>query len=317
MDSRQLRYFATIYQKGSLAQAAGELNVAASALSHHLSNLEAELGTKLFVRQPRGLAPTAAGVRLNEHACSILQALQAAGDDIRGATREIAGEVSVGMAHSAVKAIGLNLIKTVLEDHPKLKLSISESLSGSTLLHLLTTEIGLAVVYNPPQNNALRLQPILEERVVCIGRHELIGDTDAPITFDELLDLPIILLRQGLSTRALMNDLNLLKKLEARARLNLNSVTAIAASLCAGLGCTVGTPLFMREHLQTERLHARPLIEPELSRTLYMCELADRPATFAQEWVRSLILQLTYAAIDKGTWEAVPVELPPEIRTVT
>ncbi|MFW8596466.1 LysR family transcriptional regulator, partial [Cribrihabitans neustonicus] len=223
MDSRQLRYFAAIYEQGSLAQAAGHLNVAASALSHHLANLEAELGAQLFLRRPRGLSPTAAGARLYEHARAILRALDAAGDDIRGESQEVAGEVSVGMAHSAVKAIGLPLIETVLRDFPRLKLSLSESLSGSTLMHLMTSEVDVAVVYNPPQDKALRLQPVLEERMLCVGRPELIGDTDAPISFEELLELPIILLRQGLSARALMDDLNLLKKLESRARLNLNS----------------------------------------------------------------------------------------------
>lgn len=308
MDSRQLRYFAAIYEQGSLAQAAGHLNVAASALSHHLANLEAELGTRLFLRHPRGVSPTAAGIRLHEHARAILRALQAAGDDIRGEAREVAGEVSVGMSHSAVKAIGLTLIETVLRDYPKLRLSLSESLSGSTLTHMMATEIDLAIVYNPPQDNALRLQPVLEERMLCVGRRDVIGDTDAPITFDELLELPVILLRQGLSARALMDDQNLLKKLAAHARLQLNSVNAIAGSLSAGLGCTIGTALFMREQLQTGDLHSRPLINPELRRTLYICESADRPATFAQERVRSLILQMIYAAISDGTWEAEPAK---------
>ncbi|MFW8637393.1 LysR family transcriptional regulator [Cribrihabitans pelagius] len=56
MESRQLRYFAAIYEHGSLAQAAGHLNAAASALNHHLANLEAELGAQLFLRRPRGLS---------------------------------------------------------------------------------------------------------------------------------------------------------------------------------------------------------------------------------------------------------------------
>ncbi|MFW8637394.1 LysR substrate-binding domain-containing protein [Cribrihabitans pelagius] len=85
-------------------------------------------------------------------------------------------------------------------------MSLSQSLSGSTLMHLMASEVDLAVVYNPPQNKALRLQPVLEERMVCLGCRAVIGDADAPITFDEVLELPIILLRQGLSARALMTD---------------------------------------------------------------------------------------------------------------
>ncbi len=55
------------------------------------------------------------------------------------------------MAYSAVKAIGVRLMQRVLADFPKLKISLSESHSGSTLLQLLASEVDLAMVYNPPQ----------------------------------------------------------------------------------------------------------------------------------------------------------------------
>lgn len=304
MDSRQLRYFAAVYEASSVSRAAETLNIAASALSHHLTNLEAELGTSLFVRKPRGMQPTAAGERLYEHARGILRAINAAQEDIRDEGREVSGEVSVGMSYSAVKAIGVDLMKAVLTDYPKLKLSISESLSGSTLVHLMSSEVDLAVVYNPPNDPKLRNQPILEEEMLCIGKPEIIGETDEAITFEEMLDLPLILLRQGLSARALLDDASLLKRLEAKARLQLNSVQAISGCLSEGLGCIVGTDLFMRELLEVGTLHSRPISEPQLTRTLYICEQADRPATFAQEAVRRLIISLIYAAINSGLWEA-------------
>ena len=78
MDSRQLRYFAAIFEHRTLSNAAENLRVAASALSHHLANLEAELGVTLFDRKPRGMEPTAAGHRLHEHAKAILKAMAAA-----------------------------------------------------------------------------------------------------------------------------------------------------------------------------------------------------------------------------------------------
>ena len=179
MDSRQLRYFAAIHEEGSLARAAERERVAVSALSRHLANLEAELGSRLFDREPRGVRPTGAGQRLYEHARAILRAMAAAEADIRNDGREVAGDVSVGMAYSAVKAIGVTLMQRVLADYPKLKLSLSESLSGSTLLQLLASEVDLAMVYNPPQEPRLHAQPVLEERMVLVGRVERSGLTAA------------------------------------------------------------------------------------------------------------------------------------------
>ena len=88
MDSRQLRYFAAIFEHRTLSNAAENLRVAASALSHHLANLEAELGVTLFDRKPRGMEPTAAGHRLHEHAKAILKAMAAAEADVREAGGE-------------------------------------------------------------------------------------------------------------------------------------------------------------------------------------------------------------------------------------
>lgn len=304
MDSRQLRYFSSIYEEGALARAAERERVAVSALSRHLSNLETELGTELFERKPRGVKPTAAGERLYEHARAILRAMSAAEADLRDEGRDVAGEVSVGMAYSAVKAIGVPLLRRVLEDYPRLRLSLSESLSGSTLLHLLSSEVDLALVYNPPADPRLRAQPVLEERMVLVGRADLVGNTEQSIRFADLLNLPLIILRQGLSARALIDDSALLKQLETRARLQMNSVSAIAGSLLEGIGCAIGTRLFMKEHIESGALVARPIIDPELSRTLYMCEIAERPATFAREAVRHLCIRLSLDAVSAGTWEA-------------
>jgi LysR family nitrogen assimilation transcriptional regulator len=74
MDSRQLRYFIAVYEQRNLSRAADQANVAQSALSHHIANLEAEFTTALFERKPRGMEPTAAGERLYEHARIILRA---------------------------------------------------------------------------------------------------------------------------------------------------------------------------------------------------------------------------------------------------
>ncbi len=303
MDSRQLRYFAAIQEEGSLARAAEREHVAISALSRHLANLEAELGTLLYVREPRGMRPTAAGLRLYEHARNILRAMSAAETDLRDEGREVAGEVAVGMAYSAVKAIGVTLMQRVLADYPMVRLSLSESLSGSTLLHLLSSEVDLALVYNPPPDPRLRTQAVLQEDMVLLGRPDIIGGT-GPISFDEVLELPLIILRQGLSARALLDNATMRKRLEQRARLQMNSVSATAGSLLAGIGCAIGTSLFMQEHLEAGTLVSRPIVEPELVRTLYICEMSDRPATFALETIRQLCINLTLDAVATNRWDA-------------
>lgn len=304
MDTRQLNHFVAIYENGTLSGAAAAQRLATSAISHHLSNLEQDLGTKLFSRKARGLEPTAAGHRLKDHATLILKAMADAETDVREAGGAIAGEVSIGMAYSVIKAIGVEFVERVLTDFPQVKLSLTESLSGATLMNLMATDIDLALVFNPPNDPRLKSVPVLEEQLVCVGTPQLLGLKKGAICLDDVLELPLILLRQGASSRAIVDDTALLKKLETRARLQMNSVQAIAGSLLRGLGCAVGTELFMREHIESGALVYRPIVSPELSRKLYLCELAGRPPRFALEAMSKLVMELVRNNVEHGHWKA-------------
>jgi LysR family nitrogen assimilation transcriptional regulator len=304
MDSRQLRYFIAVYEQRNLSRASSQTSVAQSALSHHISNLEAEFATPLFERKPRGMEPTAAGERLYEHARIILRAMAEAEREIKQGSGAIAGEISIGMANSGVKAIGVPLMRAVLSRYPDLKLSLTESLSGATLMHLMASEVDLALVYNPPLEKDLVAEPVLEERMYCVGTAKLIGASKAPMTFDELTSLPLILLRYGLSSRALLDDPVLLKRLEAKAILHLNSISGTTGALLAGLGCAIATKLFAKEQLADRRLVAREVVDPKLTRTLYLCRLRNRPPTYVMEEMRRLMLALIAEQVGVGAWEA-------------
>lgn len=65
MELRQLRYFLSVLEYGSLGRAAVELGVGASALSQQLSKLESEVSTRLLTRSSTGVSPTAAGLASN------------------------------------------------------------------------------------------------------------------------------------------------------------------------------------------------------------------------------------------------------------
>jgi LysR family nitrogen assimilation transcriptional regulator len=303
MDSRQLRYFIAVYEQRNLSRAADQASVAQSALSHHISNLEAEFATPLFERKPRGMEPTAAGERLYEHARIILRAMAAAEREIKQGGNVIAGDISIGMANSGVKAIGVPLMRAVLAKYPDLKMSLTESLSGTTPLHLMASEVDLALVYNPPSEKDLIAEPVLEEQMFCVGTADVIGKSKAPITFEALTRLPLMLLRHGLSSR-LLDDPVLLKRLEANAILHLNSISGTTGALLAGLGCAIATKLFAREQLEAASLIAREVVEPTLTRTLYLCRLRNRPMTYAMEEMRRLMLSLIADQVGRGAWEA-------------
>ncbi|WP_299343036.1 LysR family transcriptional regulator [uncultured Pseudoxanthomonas sp.] len=72
-----LRAFEAAARLGSVSRAAAELHVTHGAVSRHVRTLEEALGRPLFVRDGRGLALTADGLRLRDLAGDAFSSLQA------------------------------------------------------------------------------------------------------------------------------------------------------------------------------------------------------------------------------------------------
>src|SRR5438128_2405748 len=78
MDIRELRYFAAVVQERNLTAAARRCFISQPSISAAISALEAELGTTLFIRHKKGVAPTDAADRLYAFARRIIDDADAA-----------------------------------------------------------------------------------------------------------------------------------------------------------------------------------------------------------------------------------------------
>ena len=76
LETRHLRLVVAIADYGSLTRAGHQLHLTQSALSHQLSDLESQLGVKLFERLGKRMEPTLAAERLIARARIALQQLR-------------------------------------------------------------------------------------------------------------------------------------------------------------------------------------------------------------------------------------------------
>ncbi|WP_306132996.1 LysR family transcriptional regulator [Roseivivax marinus] len=309
MDTRQLRYFVAVCEFRNLSHAADHCNAAASALSHHISNLEAELETELFLRKPRGMEPTAAGLKLLTHAQYILSAFETAASDIRHGQAEVSGNIAIGMPFSVIKVIGGALMRRVIEDLPRVRLLIREGLSGVTYSSLRTGEIEAALIFNPPPDSQTLRTPLIEEELFCIGDPRIIGNSTDPIRLEDMADLPVALLQTGSLSRALIDRPAELAKLEGQARIQLASIAGTLSALKEGLACTLAPKVLVSNELASGELIARPVTDPRPVRTLHLVTALDARPTFLSEAISGLVADLVYEAARTGAWEgARPTE---------
>lgn len=303
MDTRQLRYFVAICEFRNLSHAADHCNTAASALSHHMASLEAELETKLFSRKPRGMEPTAAGLKLLAHAQQILSAFETAESEIRHGQAEISGHIAIGMPFSVIKVIGGALMRRVMEDYPRVRLLIREGLSGVTYDALRKGEVEAALIFNPPADSQTQRTPLLEEELFCIGHPDIVGDAHRPIRLEEMAELPLALLQTGALLRALIDRPAELARLEARARIRLASIAGTLCALEEGLACTLLPRVMVAAELASGQLVARAVTDPRPLRTLHLVSPLDTKPTFLRETVTALIVDLVRGAVRAGRWE--------------
>src|ERR1700720_3326246 len=78
MEIRELRYFAAVYSERNLTAAARHCFISQPSISAAIANLEAELGTTLFIRHKKGVAPTASAEQFHAVARRIIDEADAA-----------------------------------------------------------------------------------------------------------------------------------------------------------------------------------------------------------------------------------------------
>ena len=96
MEIRDLEYFLACCTAGSFTAAARQAHIVQSAMSSAIARLEHELGVSLFDRSVTPVTVTEHGAALQAGAQRILEAVQAARDEVEAVSGRIRGTVILG-----------------------------------------------------------------------------------------------------------------------------------------------------------------------------------------------------------------------------
>ena len=308
MDIRQLKYILVIANCGSFSQAARKLNVVQSALSHNIAQLEDELDTQLFERHPRGVKLTKTGEMLCGYATQVLDIVTEAKNEISGVKSDQKEYVWVGLNHTITKQLMPSLVKRLSDEFPNIKLGIEENLSAVLIDYLIESKLDIALVYNPIEDESFNTIPLFKEKVCCVGNADFLGNTSEPIKLSELLKLPMILPGQGENLMGVISDSNLRKKLSSACVMEVNSLSALLSVLNEGFGCTALSASTISNYSGTGELVARPITEPDISRTLNIVYLKHTKNDALLEKLSRLIKAHVYESVAVNNGDIVLIE---------
>lgn len=197
MDLRQLRYFKTVIEEGTITGAARKLHISQPPLSSQMHLLEKELGTSLFERGARQVVPTEAGSRLYRYAVEMLDLEEAAREEISTLKTGHQGILRLGMVSSGGDGNFYKLLKIYKKQYPHIQIKVYEGNSYELLEQLRKGKLDASLLRSPFSLYGLDLVSLGE---TCMGAGFLAeefpqcGGKD--ICLKDLIHVPVILYRR-------------------------------------------------------------------------------------------------------------------------
>lgn len=277
MRSRQLECFVCICETGSITRAAAKLNIAQPALGVQLRALEQEFGARLVTRNSAGTVPTAAGALFLDEARKILARLA----ELKRRLREIEDRqplaVRVGMPASLTGHLTGRLLARVRDAIPTLHLSIVEGPSNQIVEQVQSGRLDVAVAFEARAAGDLWIEPILNESLCLIvasgSRHARVKSIDLAALRGIDLTMP----GEGDVVRRILKDTMRAHGMQPRIVYPVTSMPAMIDIVLEGLACAVLPAGAVAREMAEGKLIARPIVRPDLKRTLSLVRSAEAP----------------------------------------
>jgi DNA-binding transcriptional LysR family regulator len=137
MDLRHARTFVTVAELGTVSKAAVHLHIAQPALSRQISNLEQELGLKLFHRVGRRLVLSGEGEQFLGHCRGLLNYASAVGEQMQQLRRGDTGVLKVAASPQFIEGVMSDFLRRYAQRYPKVQVKLTEAIVWSDTLGML------------------------------------------------------------------------------------------------------------------------------------------------------------------------------------
>ena len=227
------RVFKEVAEAGNITAAAQTLFISQSAVSQSIKQLEAELQTRLFARNSRGVTLTADGRMLYEYVRSAMGLLET-GEEKLSQSRDLQmGHLTIGASDTVTSQFLLPYLDRFHRQYPAIHIQIISGRSHKVLGLLQSGKVDIAFASTPQEAASLETFPCLTTHSIFVAGAEYPCDFDHVYSLEEIAQFPLILLERKASSRLflekyfLQNGLHLHPEIELGARSLLVDLAAI------------------------------------------------------------------------------------------
>lgn len=183
LDGRALALLIAVYEKGSVTKAAPRLGLSPSAVSHALDRLRHILGDALFVREGRGISPTAHMTEIVDRARELLAGMEQLSRRTDFDPASVEGEFVIAANDYQRDLLLPETFRTLRRETPGLDLRVIYS--GFENVDLLRNRrCDLMLSPDPPDGTEFMQRPILKDHFACFFDPAM---TTAPASLDDYM----------------------------------------------------------------------------------------------------------------------------------
>ncbi len=302
MELKQLKYFVSIIESGSLGKASQKLDVGTSALSQQIAKLEDELSTRLLQRTSTGVTPTPSGLAFFKQAQLVLRHAQYAVEAAHSS--RLTGHVSVGFSPSIASVLGIPFMQLMSERYPDIKIHLVESLSGNLTNLVNSRQLDIAIIFTQDVDVNWAVQPLLKEQMFLMANRSLLKNYgyeqcihEGKIDLDRVNQLPLVLpsqrhgLRKFLDQKVELLDVDyevdgLHLLMNCVSNLNMATIQPVSAHF---------------DYLKSD-ICLLKVVEPALDRINYLISLSEEELSPASLATKVAIKSCVKSLIRKGLW---------------
>lgn len=248
---RSMAVFAQVIDHGSFRRAASTLGLSPSVVSHHVSQLEQQLGVTLLYRSTRQLSLTQDGRAFHLACRQMIDAAEKGLDQLADHTDTLAGELRVAVPAFLSATLFMEDAAAFASAHPKVRLNISFSDQVQDLMDE-GFDLAIRIALNALPESSMRASKLVEIEGVLVASPRFMAERRKPTHPKDLEEMSWVL---GNRTSVPFVDGNgQVVTLKLQPRIEIDSVHAARGFALEHLGLALLPTNLAREDIAEGRL---------------------------------------------------------------
>lgn len=169
LSLKAMTYFTSALRHGNIAKAASELNIAASAVSTAIDQVEAEFDLTLITRhRARGIQTNASGVVVAQKCERLLEEYRALLSDGVDLKQSLSGRLRIGYYAPIAPAFLPKILASFVPDPSRIELSLEECDNDSAQDGLLSGKYDAILFVSEDVRPAIHFEPLITAPPYCL-----------------------------------------------------------------------------------------------------------------------------------------------------